>query len=575
MPNNFNNFQQDQIHISKLILDIENPRLQEIQESEAGCIKEIIKHPNKKFFNLMEDICDNGLNPGEGLYLIPDNSIGNYIVLEGNRRVCALKLLHNPNLAEGLISKAQSKKLSDLSGQFKADPIQVIQSVIFSDRLEADPWIVRKHQGENGGRGVVHWKNPEKNRHDERLNKYVSASTQYINHFIQNNTITKEEAREISLTTLNRIAEKHILRKLLSYEYDKNKHHFAILGDGVFFDIVHAEVIKLLCQKEIKVSDVYDEAKVMDVIYNRVIPAVQEGPEPKVIEELNDHMKNNLDWVNKTIINKPVTPITFPNLGESSADEDSGSKSSDLTGTTNTGADVSGDQPGGDAAGNQDGGETSGGQAGGETSTDQAGSESTTGDQTDDEDTQQDSEDFQEEEDRILEQIDRTYADIFRSIKSLVNNSKIEDDLKNIIKRDISDALKAYDAKAWKASIAMIGTTLEGVMLGTLLRSEVLIDVTNKRSSRALGEIQLFNPLIIDERAYILEKISFEVLRKWIAEIIPPTREFDANNIQQFRNLIHPSVSLRNTNIQLNHTRVVHLLTACKLNVEIIINYEP
>jgi hypothetical protein len=78
-----------------------------------------------------------------------------FYVLDGNRRLTALKLLESPLLAEGILSKKSLKMLKRLSDQFEKTPITRLRCVVFSNRSEADPWIQLTHQGLNRGAGHV------------------------------------------------------------------------------------------------------------------------------------------------------------------------------------------------------------------------------------------------------------------------------------------------------------------------------------------------------------------------------------------------------------------------------------
>ena len=83
------------INIKSLFLDSKNPRHMPIENQ-----KEIIKHmiDKEKVRELAKDIVKKGMiNPLDIIGIVVEN--GKKIVLEGNRRVCALKLLNDPSLA--------------------------------------------------------------------------------------------------------------------------------------------------------------------------------------------------------------------------------------------------------------------------------------------------------------------------------------------------------------------------------------------------------------------------------------------------------------------------------------------
>ncbi len=75
------------------------------------------------------------------------------VVLEGNRRVAAIKILENPELLDGAIKSALLVELRRLSRQYQDNPIEELSCVILKDMNEAAHWIELRHTGENEGAG--------------------------------------------------------------------------------------------------------------------------------------------------------------------------------------------------------------------------------------------------------------------------------------------------------------------------------------------------------------------------------------------------------------------------------------
>lgn len=87
------------IDVERIFLYEENPRHEPIP-SEPEIIEYLCR--DEAVFNLARNIADAGLNPLELLGVVELESSGtkkNYQVWEGNRRVCAIKLLNDPDLA--------------------------------------------------------------------------------------------------------------------------------------------------------------------------------------------------------------------------------------------------------------------------------------------------------------------------------------------------------------------------------------------------------------------------------------------------------------------------------------------
>ena len=90
-----------EIPVSELILDRENPRLP--TRLKGAGEEEILKYLGSQtnIAELVTSIGENDFFPGEAIVVTRDQvSIGKYLVLEGNRRLTALRLLHDDKLAK-------------------------------------------------------------------------------------------------------------------------------------------------------------------------------------------------------------------------------------------------------------------------------------------------------------------------------------------------------------------------------------------------------------------------------------------------------------------------------------------
>jgi hypothetical protein len=101
----------------------------------------MINDQKKKLVNLASDLMKMGASPGEPVWVTKDSkNRGQYIVLEGNRRVTALKLLETPALADGTIVETHFRNLARL---YAKNPIRQLEAKIFASREEAASSVVR------------------------------------------------------------------------------------------------------------------------------------------------------------------------------------------------------------------------------------------------------------------------------------------------------------------------------------------------------------------------------------------------------------------------------------------------
>jgi hypothetical protein len=106
----------------------------------------------------MLSIKRNGLDPGDSLYVIEADDPEDFTVLDGNRRLSALKVLTQPDLLDGTEASASTKKsLLRAADGFDRDAVEPIRCVKFDDRSSADEWIYRRHTGDMDGEGRIQW----------------------------------------------------------------------------------------------------------------------------------------------------------------------------------------------------------------------------------------------------------------------------------------------------------------------------------------------------------------------------------------------------------------------------------
>jgi hypothetical protein len=147
-----------QCDIEELLLDLENPRIS-LATSQREALQKIIEDQDVKLVVLAESIVTDNLNPMDRWLVIKASAErGKYIVLEGNRRLAAIKLLRNPNVMNDLEVRATIKrKLEELSEQFDLNKIEPIDCVDIGERAAAATWLNQRHTGFNKGRGIVDW----------------------------------------------------------------------------------------------------------------------------------------------------------------------------------------------------------------------------------------------------------------------------------------------------------------------------------------------------------------------------------------------------------------------------------
>lgn len=162
---------------------------------------------------MARDIAKHGVNPLERCALVPvgkgKGAKSGYFVAEGNRRLCALKLLDDPDLAPAALRKA-FEKLAE-----KRVPVTHLQAALFPTVPDAKLWLDRLHNGAQGGIGRREWNADQKARSSgSGKNKTALALLDYAE---AEKMITAAD-RKGKLTTVQRFVGNDVFREVLGLD---------------------------------------------------------------------------------------------------------------------------------------------------------------------------------------------------------------------------------------------------------------------------------------------------------------------------------------------------------------------
>lgn len=191
------------ISAKNIHLDSDNPR-HDYKSRESEIIKELC---DTKLVALAKDIAEmESLSPLDILGVVPnENTRGHYIALEGNRRTCALLLLADPSRAPDSSYKEKFERIARSRNIPKE-----LTVYIFSDRKEAQPWLDRRHMGQQGGVGTADWDANAQARRASKDNAEKSTAhanvlaLAVVDRLIGTGRIDENQKKEIKITTLAR-----------------------------------------------------------------------------------------------------------------------------------------------------------------------------------------------------------------------------------------------------------------------------------------------------------------------------------------------------------------------------------
>ncbi|HWT14071.1 MAG TPA: hypothetical protein VN231_15055 [Allosphingosinicella sp.] len=205
--------------LSELRLDEKNYRTGPVN-GQREALQAIIADQKQKLVNLAKDILEmGGTSPGEPLWVYRESSSGTYVVVEGNRRVAALKLMDNPLLADGTIVERGFRALAP---KFAASPIREVTAAVFPSYDAAAPWRRRRHLTSGSGVGLEGWKTLAKARadrdHGEKARRVLT-----VVEFLQDDSDEWQQI-EMSLdprwTTVERVLNARPMKAALGIDID-------------------------------------------------------------------------------------------------------------------------------------------------------------------------------------------------------------------------------------------------------------------------------------------------------------------------------------------------------------------
>lgn len=188
------------IKIENIFLDLNNPRYVE-QQSESDAIEYLIANEDIK--PLAKNIAEIGsISPLELMALVPHPKAKNsFVTAEGNRRLCALKLLIDPDKAKHKNDKEYFKKLK---GGMKSR-ITEIPAIIFTSFELARPWVELRHDPQTGV-GTKRWNATQKGRFNQggRADTPNATAINLIDYAKAHKLVSDDILQNIQITTLTR-----------------------------------------------------------------------------------------------------------------------------------------------------------------------------------------------------------------------------------------------------------------------------------------------------------------------------------------------------------------------------------
>lgn len=248
---------KQKIAINKLHFYLNNPRCLFVETEEDALYELLLDQGGDKRTNkiipLARSIAEKGWSSTELLIVKPSNkNDGSYIVMEGNRRLAALKCLDDPNLLPSSfpVIKAEFEKLS-------SSPVSAVQCYITDDQAEINELIERRHNGQSGGAGVIPWNTEQRARFMEQASGKSDKIIQLIEYL--HSSFGKGSQEEVWLSKCNKTS----LARLFGSPYVREKLGFDLVNSMYVANAPDLRVLSRFLEKasETNVGDIYDIKK--------------------------------------------------------------------------------------------------------------------------------------------------------------------------------------------------------------------------------------------------------------------------------------------------------------------------
>ena len=165
----------------------------------------------------------------------------------------------------------------------------------------------------------------------------------------------------------------------------------------------------------------------------------------------------------------------------------------------------------------------------------------------------------------------------FTNIRCAIANSSIDQKFKEIALYDLEQARVSYESRAFKACIVMFGAVIEGLMLGVIRGDNTKLTAMIKNPKSAPGAVRNIGFKHLSKPEELADKISenctFEGYKNIIADLKSEIEKSKIDEIQNFRNAIHPWKSIKEPHIfsDPSQIRAMNYLSALSILAEEIL----
>jgi len=271
--------------ISELSLDLKNPRIVGAN-SQREALHKIIEDQQDKLLVLARSIVDDeGMNPMDRFLVLRDGK--DLIVLEGNRRLVALKILATPSVLNDItITSSLRKAFDKLAPRFDRSSVEPLACFEVRAREDGVKWIQQRHTGENGGKGVVPWSGLATSRFRGQ-NPALQALAFVEAHGKLSDSQKAQLEQGFPITTLERLLSSRDLRSRLGFDVKNGKLLSGLPPEELLKPL--RQIVLDLAERRVNVSNLKNKTQqneYVDKISKTSVPDLSTGTTVRPVEEI-------------------------------------------------------------------------------------------------------------------------------------------------------------------------------------------------------------------------------------------------------------------------------------------------
>lgn len=254
-----------ELRVDQLLLDSQNPRIG-AAGGQRDALQKLLDDQEDKLFALAESIVSDGMSPIDRLLVVHEKKGSKrYVILEGNRRLAALKILANPNVLSGLeVKSALRRRFEALAQDYDPKSVEPMSCFEVPSREEGMLWLYLRHTGENEGRGVVSWSGLAASRFRGR-----DPALQALELVRAHGDLSDDEKQLITgnkfpISTLDRLLAAREVRKRIGVDVKNRKLCSGLAAEELIKSL--RRIVLDLAQKKINVSQLKNKDQQVEYI---------------------------------------------------------------------------------------------------------------------------------------------------------------------------------------------------------------------------------------------------------------------------------------------------------------------